>query len=221
MREQQDVTVYDTATWAKAAQFTVPTSFTAALTWSPDQKRLALGAQVLSEKEWRGGAYLWDLEHPETPRWLQGHDSLVCSIAFDPSGGRIATGGKDGRLVVWQTDSGTERWRVAAHGTNIQDLAFSPEGTRLATAGRDGAFKLWNAEDGREVLTLPRTAASGGGDATPAKVSFDREGRYLLTLTDPILQPPLFHWAVPKELAQPSDTPLQERMETWKRTGKS
>ena len=221
MRGQQDVVLYDTATWSKAAQFTVPTSFTAALTWSPDQKRLALGAQVLSEKEWRGGAYLWNLEHPETPRWLQGHDSLVCSIAFDPSGARIATGGKDGRLVVWQADSGTEHWRITAHGSDIQDVAFSPEGTRLATAGRDGSFKLWNADNGREVLTLSAAAATGNGDAaTPAKVFFDREGRYLLTMTEPVLQPPLFRLALPRQLAQPSDDPLQERVEAWKRTGK-
>ncbi len=217
MREQQDVTLYDTATWTKAAQLTVPTSFTAALTWSPDLKRLALGAQVLSEKEWRGGAYLWNLDHPETPQWLQGHDSLVCSIAFDPAGERIATGGKDGRLVVWQADSGTEHWRAAAHGSDIQDVAFSPEGTRLATAGRDGAFKLWDARDGREVLTLPTATGTASGDATPAKVYFDKEGRYLLTVTEPVLQPPLFRWAVPAQLAQPSETPLQERIEAWKR----
>ena len=220
MREQQDVTLYDTASWAKAGQFAVPTSFTAALTWSPDLKRLALGAQVLSEKEWRGGAYLWDLDHPETPRWLQGHDSLVSSIAFDPTGSHLATGGKDGRLVLWQTDSGAEQWRTAAHGSDIQDVAFNPEGTRLATAGRDGFFKLWSASDGREVLTLPTATTAAGGEATPSKVSFDSEGRYLLTITEPTLQPPLFRWAVSAQLTQASDTPLQERIESWKRTGR-
>ncbi len=217
MREQQEVALYDTVTWAKSAQFIVPTSFTAALTWSPDQKRIALGAQVLSEKEWRGGAYLWNLSHPDTPQWLQGHDSLVSAIAFDAAGEKIATGGKDGRLVLWQTDTGTEQWRAAAHGGDIQDVAFSPEGTRVATAGRDGAFKLWDAGDGREVLALP---VAGGNDATPAKVCFDRQGRYLLTITEPAVQPPLVHWAVPVSLTQPSDTPLQDRIETWKRTGK-
>ncbi len=219
MRGQQDVILYDTASWTKAAQFSVPTSFTAALTWSPDQKRLALGAQVLSEKEWRGGAYLWNLDHPETPQWLQGHDSLVCSIAFDPAGAHLATGGKDGRLVLWQTDSGTEQWRASAHGSDIQDVAFSPEGTRIATAGRDGSFKLWSAEDGREVLTLS-TAATGGNDATPAKLCFDRGGRYLLTITEPVLQPPLFRLALPRQLAQSSGNTLLERVEVWKRTGK-
>jgi WD40 repeat protein/serine/threonine protein kinase len=220
MQKQQDVALYDTAAWTKAAQFSVPTSFTAALTWSPDHKRLALGAQVLSDKEWRGGAYLWNLDRPGTPQWLQGHDSLVCAIAFDPSGERIATGGKDGRLVLWQVDSGTEQWRAPAHGGDIQDVAFSPEGTRLATAGRDGAFKLWDADDGREVLTLPTVSTTGGGEAVPAEVCFDPRGRYLLTITEPSVLPPLFHWAVPAPLAQPSETPLQERIEAWKRTGK-
>ncbi len=217
MNGQQDVLLYDTASWTKSAQFSVPTSFTAALTYSPDRRRLALGAQVLSEKEWRCGAYLWDLANPGEPRWLQGHDALVCAIAFDPAGARLATGGKDGRLVAWQADSGTELWRTAAHGAEIQDAAFSPEGTRIASAGKDGAFKLWNAEDGREVLTF---SAAGGGDALPAKVSFDPRGRYLLTLTEPAPQPPLFRWAVPEELAKPSETPLRGRIEAWKRLGK-
>jgi hypothetical protein len=100
-------------------------------------------------------------------------------------------------------------------------VAFSPEGTRIATAGRDGAFKLWNAEDGREVLTLPTAAAAANGTPVlPAKLCFDALGRCLLTITEPSLQPPLFRMAVPQQLAQPSDTPLQERIEAWKRTGK-
>ena len=219
MREQQEVTLYATEGWNRTAQFTVPTSFTAALTWSPDNRRLALGAQVLSEKEWRGGAYLWNLDHPEHPQWLQGHDALVCAVAFDPAGARMATGGKDGRLVLWQLDSASEMWKTGAHTSDIQDLAFSPEGTRIVTAGRDGAFKLWNTEDGREVLALQASANGDAHDATPAKVCFDPQSRYLLTVTEPVLKPPLFHWAVPSAFTGPADAPLQDRIEAWKRAG--
>ena len=176
---------------------------------------------MLSEKEWRGGAYLWNLDHPEHPQWLQGHDSLVCAVAFDPTGTRMATGGKDGLLVLWQLDSASETWKTNAHASDIQHLAFSPEGTRIATAGRDGAFRLWNAEDGREVLTLHTPSGGGGRDTVPTRVCFDPLGRYLLTVTEPFLAAPLFHWAVPAALAAPSDAPLQDRVETWKRGGGS
>jgi len=42
----------------------------------------------------------------------------------------------------------------------------------------------------------------------------------MLTITEPTLQPPLFRMAVPAQLAQPADGPLQDRIEVWKRTGK-
>jgi WD40 repeat protein len=44
---------------------------------------------------------LWDVGSREALFSLEGH-SEVTSLVFSPSGSKIATGGKDGRIKLWE-----------------------------------------------------------------------------------------------------------------------
>ncbi len=220
MRDRMNIALHETGGWQKTADLTVPTSFTAALAYSPDSARLAAGAALLEEKNWRGGAYVWTLDNPATPAWLQGHDSLVTAVAFSKDGKLIATGDKNGRLVLWDTASGGARRRITGHAADVHGIAFNSAGTRMATAGRDGAFKLWDTADGREILTLASVASVSGQNASPDTVAFDPESRFLMTMTAPETQFPLLLRALPGELCAPApqDSPLEERITSWQKS---
>ncbi|MBK6997434.1 MAG: WD40 repeat domain-containing protein, partial [Lewinellaceae bacterium] len=109
---------------------------------------------------------------------LEGHISLVYSVAFSPDGKRLATGHLDGTAK-----SGI--WKVArlpspsrGHTERIESVAFSPDGRRLATGSFEGTAKIWDLESGKAVLTLNRHTGSISGVNS---VAFSPEGKRLAT----------------------------------------
>jgi WD40 repeat protein len=68
-------------------------------------------------------------------------------VAFSPDGSRLATGGEDRRLIVWNAQSGEQIHEFHPHYDWIEAVVFSPCGRYLITgAGYSvGEIKLWDA----------------------------------------------------------------------------
>ena len=79
------------------------------------------------------------------------------SLAFAPTGARLALAGRDGYVRVCRRDD-RGAWAIAAtiraHADVVRDLAWSADGTRLATAGADNVVKLWNTNSRHELATI-------------------------------------------------------------------
>jgi eukaryotic-like serine/threonine-protein kinase len=78
----------------------------------------------------------------------------VASAAFSRDGRRLALGGENGTVKVYQTDPWEEVRTVEAHASEVHYLALSPDGGRLASTGKDFALKVWDVTTGREALLL-------------------------------------------------------------------
>jgi WD40 repeat protein len=91
--------------------------------------------------------------HVELPdAILKGHGRLA-ALAFSPDGDRLATGGADGSVDIWDL----RRRRIAAHfkcPAGIEALQYSRSGDRLAAAGSDGTLALWNVGRAELASTL-------------------------------------------------------------------
>ncbi|MGO9919624.1 MAG: protein kinase domain-containing protein [Isosphaeraceae bacterium] len=85
---------------------------------------------------------------------LTGHRIEVTSVAFSPDGKRLASGGFDGTVKVWDAATGQEIRTLKGHIGQITSVAFTPDGQRLASAAIDGTVKVRNAATGQEIRTL-------------------------------------------------------------------
>jgi len=134
------------------------------------------------EEKWK----LWDVE--SGAEWMvgAGHDSGACicavddlghrvaqegctvvahtgglrALVFSPCGFFLATGGVDGAVILWDTQTGEAEQRMPGAST-VQALSFSVEGGLLASGSRDGSIHVWNATSGLLLYTIPQAHNNG------------------------------------------------------------
>jgi WD40 repeat protein len=77
----------------------------------------------------------------------------INSVWFSSDGDRVVSGGKDGKVKVWDAMSGEEE-ACMAHDAEVTSVCFSTDGRRVASGGKDGSVKVWNALSGEEQACL-------------------------------------------------------------------
>jgi WD40 repeat protein len=117
---------------------------------------------------------IWNLaKNREAFRFLNRNG--VKSIAFNPDGSRMITGGINGTAQVWDVLTGRPVGLPLVNDNSIWQVVFSGDGYRVATAGFDHNAKVWDADSGL-MLGLPFIHA-----AEVFSVAFSKDGTRLLT----------------------------------------
>jgi hypothetical protein len=105
-------------------------------------------------------------------RVLPDHNNEVKGVAFSPDGRLLASAADDGRVRLWEVETGTLVRTLTGH-IGGYGVAFSPNGKLLASAGMDTKVRLWEVETGKLVHTL----TGYGGRMTG--VAFSPNGKLL------------------------------------------
>jgi WD40 repeat protein/uncharacterized caspase-like protein len=99
-------------------------------------------------------------------------DSEVISVAFSPDGQTIASGSRDGKVILWRSDGQIIR-PMNGHKVVVFAVSFSPDGKILASASKDKTIKLWRTSDGKLIRTLY------GHNHNVTSVSFSPDGELI------------------------------------------
>src|SRR5262249_14819310 len=97
---------------------------------------------------------IFDLE-AGTVREVTSHGKRLLSLALDPTGSTLVTGGTDGLVRVGPL-SGEEPHLLYGHTRPVTGLAVSPDGKWIASGSDDGTIRLWPMPAGRPLHTLPQ-----------------------------------------------------------------
>ncbi|MFP2903561.1 PKD domain-containing protein [Pyxidicoccus sp. 3LFB2] len=89
--------------------------------------------------------------HTVSRRELLPHGHEVEAVAWNPAGDRLASGGSEGRIRLWDREGAPLRTLVGHGDKAVLSLAWDATGTRLASGGADGRICIWRAEDGAPV----------------------------------------------------------------------
>lgn len=107
------------------------------LAFSPEGSLLASG-------DYRA-VKLWRRSRPEQKLKLATPDHRpIESLAASPDGKWLATGHGDGKLELWEADTGKPAGELSGPAAAIRALKFSPDSTRLCAASADKTLLVWS-----------------------------------------------------------------------------
>jgi len=161
------IAVIDCATSAKLLEFKAELSIVPIALFTPDgQSIVANGkAEVLFFESTTG----------RVTRTTKVHEGDIYNLALSPKGDRIASGGKDGKVIVWDIVNDKQVFASDLAGNEVMALAFSPDGQTLAAGCEDGTVSILNANSG-ERISVPKKH-----EGKVFTVAFSHSGEKLVT----------------------------------------
>ncbi len=112
-----------------------------------------------------GRTLLWDVNTrpPRLVTEFKADQDRVVWAVFDATGRWVATGGRSGKIQVFQADNGKPVTELAGHEDCVLRIAFSPDSSQLVSACADGTVRFWDLEKKTEIFKLRLPVNTGSG----------------------------------------------------------
>ena len=163
--------VYDAATGERSYLFSEHTSSVDLVAWSPDGRVLADASADRSANLYAIGTRAGK---GSVVGVLPGNVDGTSALAFDPTGRRIATGGRGGGVRIWDARPEQLLVPLGFHSRAAGTVDYSPDGRLVVSAGNDGTARIWDVRSRKQVHVLPMPGRV-------ADARFSPDGRIVVT----------------------------------------
>jgi WD40 repeat protein len=82
------------------------------------------------------------------------HGSQVWALGLSPDGKILASGGRDGVVKLWETDTGKLLHSLTKGRQDLRTVTFAPDGKTVAFGGTNFVIHLYNPLTGQEIRTF-------------------------------------------------------------------
>ncbi|MHB1425463.1 MAG: protein kinase domain-containing protein [Gemmataceae bacterium] len=108
------------------------------------------------------------------PKQLWLHEGAVNDTSFSPDGRRVLTADGDGKIYLWDSETGQAALAPLNAGGSVVQAIFSRDGRRIAAISRDDTARVWDAANGAPLTTpLPLVGK-------PRWIDFSPDGRQMV-----------------------------------------
>jgi len=112
---------------------------------------------------------------PTLERTFRGHRDGVTSCAFNPSMQQMASGSKDGCVMLWNFKPSLRSYRFVGHKDEVTSVSFHPNGGCFASGSKDSTIRFWlTSMEGKSSLVKAHSSSV-------TDVSFSRTGSMLVS----------------------------------------
>ncbi|NEO52636.1 MAG: NACHT domain-containing protein [Okeania sp. SIO3B5] len=121
-----------------------------------------------------GSLKFWDVRMKQHLKTLPSHyKSKIFAIGISPDSKKIAVGGLDRIIQLWDIETDDNLISFQGHQADIRSVTFSPDGKLLATSSLDKTVRLW------DVSTQECLAVFEGQQIWTHSIAFSPDGQML------------------------------------------
>lgn len=112
---------------------------------------IALGSKQMGQLivyEWQSESYILK---------QQGHFDVMNSLCYSPDGSKVVTSADDGKIKIWDVNSGFCLATFSEHQSSVTQVQFAQRGQVLYSSSLDGTVKAWDLLRYRNFRTFTST----------------------------------------------------------------
>ena len=147
-----EVLIWNVADGAQIRRITNVAERTHEIQYSPDGTLIAVAAGTPAQN---GEVKLFKAADGSLVKDLVTTSDAMFALSFSPDGKRLAAGGADRAIRVFNVETGVQELLIEDHADWVMGIAWSPDGTKLASASRDKTSKVFDAKTGDSLVTFP------------------------------------------------------------------
>jgi WD40 repeat protein len=123
------------------------------------------------------GGRQYDVVSGKVTAFITGHGGQgVWDTAFNASGTRLVTAGRDNTAILWDTKGYKKLGSFKGHQDWVMSAVFSPNGKYVATASTDRTVRIWNTFTFKKVAEIKDETSVG------SPLSFSADGAVLASV---------------------------------------